>query len=635
MQTGYFHAFQFPDGRSFHLYKGSLADVRADALVSSDDNYLSAGGGVSAALARVAGPMVALERIRIAQGVRPVLGDVVRTSAGGLPCRHLYHAITIDFDQSSFQSRDSLRRLVGNLLDRATEDGAESLGIPALGTGAAAFNLGQASEIIIDELMEGIGNSSVQRVVLALLGDEAERQFYEDLVRAVGKRMAVGELRDRDRDTGGVERRDEGSQQRKETGDSDVTLMLRSDRLVLGSLLSLVREDSDVTRILRAKSQDSASTGAAPIAFEGETIEQFASLVDERRLIRADPERPRLVSGLTDLILRHVTHEEIETELLSLPECHGFRGTVAQRLMEFLYLSEEKLRLALGPALFRTRDLRRFGADLELHEVSHLGHDELVAAILRELGFNILSPPEGSNEAIRRVESLLAEIRGSSPDTKTLRSTVQEAGRILERFLRDLLRVYAGLFWGERAEAELVEHQLIPKRREGSPLLSLTIGQTREALQRLSKLICRDDSMKQRWTAAGRSGFDIFTKGSEEAGDVRAVDLDSLQSLIAARNDSSHDRPVERGMKRQEVVDLLEGLLGFMATCRRQGVYPEVLRYEGTFENRHGERFVHFLDESGQQRMVRSDETIDPRRHYLCFATNNPVHLFPVLVPKD
>ena len=148
---GYVHGFEIDPDHSLHIYKGSLVRVQADALVSSDDNDLSAGGGVSRALANVAGIDVARERQEIAYQHRPRLGDVVRTSAGGLPCRYLYPAITIDHDSGAYMDEAALRQLVANLLEQATQDGIRSIGMPALGTGAAAFDLGQASEIIIDE----------------------------------------------------------------------------------------------------------------------------------------------------------------------------------------------------------------------------------------------------------------------------------------------------------------------------------------------------------------------------------------------------------------------------------------------------------------------------------------------------
>ena len=637
MRSGYVHAFQFPDGCSIHLYQGSLAEVRADALVSSDDNHLSAGGGVSAALARMAGTVVAMERERIAREDRPSLGDVVCTSAGGLSCRYLYHAITIDFDRRSFQSEASLRRLVANLLDRATADSVSSLGIPALGTGAAAFELGRASEVIVEELVERQPHSSVRRVILALLGDEAERDFHENLLRAVGMRRATDELRRRN--------------------DSQINIGAPAAWAVIGAALvapldgGLVREESEQCR-------DSAPEAAVCLtdleSFDGETVEQLATRFDERRLRRIGGERPRLVSGLTDIILRHASPEEIEQELLSLEECYGFRGTMRQRLMEFLYLSEEKSRLALGPALFRTKNLRTVAGELGIQDVAHLDHEALVTEILRDLGFNMMVPPRGSSEAIQRVERLLGALQSKSPNDSDLRSALIESGRILESFLLDLLKLYSQLFWGESAEEELVARGLIPKRREGSAIHHLSLGQLRDALTRLSGMLRKDKGMKQRWTAAGRKGCDIFQFGTD--GDSGCDGLGGLSDLIAARNDAAHDRkpgdhPSRKPVSPRQgavhagasgavwglatVVSMLETLRSFCLVSRREGFYPEVFRYEGTFENRHGERFLHFLDESEQLRKVRSDEAINPRRHYFCFATNNPVHLFPILLPKD
>src|SRR4051794_20841194 len=115
---GYVHGFEIDADHSLHIYQGGLQSVEADALVSSDDNYLSAGGGVSAALARAAGIDVYRERCQLVQEHRPKLGDVVRTSGGGLPCRFLYHAITIDDDHSAYMDEACLRSLTANLLEQ-------------------------------------------------------------------------------------------------------------------------------------------------------------------------------------------------------------------------------------------------------------------------------------------------------------------------------------------------------------------------------------------------------------------------------------------------------------------------------------------------------------------------------------
>ena len=199
---GYVHGFEIDADHSLHIYQGSLVRVQADALVSSDDNYLSAEGGVSLALALAAGFDVDRERQQIVREHRPTLGEVVRTSGGGLPCRYLYHAITIDFDRNAYMDEAALRKLIANLLKQATADGVRSIGMPALGTGAVSFNLDRASEIIIDELLIRLVDTPIQRVILALMGNEAERLFYESIVRSRADRLATIALRRRERHAG-------------------------------------------------------------------------------------------------------------------------------------------------------------------------------------------------------------------------------------------------------------------------------------------------------------------------------------------------------------------------------------------------------------------------------------------------
>src|SRR5262249_35322356 len=159
------------------------------------------------------------------------------------------------------------------------------------------------------------------------------------------------------------------------------------------------------------------------------------------QLSATPPDRPRLVAGLAELILKHADAEDIERELLSSPACRSFRGALQQRLTEFLYLSEENLRVALGPALFKNKDLRQmlaeFGEDSELPR----DQDQLIVAILRALCFNTLAPPVGIGEYIGRLERLLADLRVST-DERDLAVAAVEAGKILELVLKDLLRMY-------------------------------------------------------------------------------------------------------------------------------------------------------------------------------------------------
>jgi hypothetical protein len=61
---------------------GEITTSTAAVLVSSDDSYLTMGGGVSAAIRRAAGQGILLE---VAKKIPAKLGDVVVTGAGSLP----------------------------------------------------------------------------------------------------------------------------------------------------------------------------------------------------------------------------------------------------------------------------------------------------------------------------------------------------------------------------------------------------------------------------------------------------------------------------------------------------------------------------------------------------------------------
>jgi O-acetyl-ADP-ribose deacetylase (regulator of RNase III) len=583
----YVHRFDVDDQHSVHIYQGSLVEVQADALVSSDDNYLSAGGGVSAALARVAGDDVHRERLRLTREGRLRLGDVARTSGGALPCRYLYHAITIE-DFQHYMDEATLRALVGNLVTRATEDRVRVLGMPALGTGVAGFDIARASEIIIEELLSRLVCTPIQHVVLALIGDDAERLFYEQLVRTNAPRCAAASLR------------------------------LFEEQLACKSSGTNAPSGTEMPE-----------RGPNPADLARVTGEQFPSLMDKTRLAGMPVDQPRLVVGLAELMLNHADPTDIDQELLSRPECYGFSGTVKQRLMEFLYLGENNLRMALGPALFKAKDLRQMaqelGADCDLAR----DPQQLIDLILRALCFNLLAPPIGLTQHVARVERLILDLEAPNATDAIRISTAVQAAKVLEQVLKDILRLYGLYLFGPG-----FQHAPAWKKQVAhGDVTKLTLGQAKDALVKLDVMVQKAPDLSGRLAHLGRTAPILLPAWRTREHTEKVID--GLADFIRWRNEIIHDNPsAPRAPDQRAVRAQIEYLRAFLLACRAEGIYPEVLRYEGTFENRDGERFVHFLDERHAERKVRTDEKIDPRRHYYCFATNNPLHLFPVLVPK-
>jgi len=95
---------------TFRVTYGDLTAADADALVSSDDNYLSMGGGVSMALLRAGGDAIRYD----ARKHTPVeLGDAVVTTAGALPAKYVMHAVTIDYTNNVRATEQTIASATG------------------------------------------------------------------------------------------------------------------------------------------------------------------------------------------------------------------------------------------------------------------------------------------------------------------------------------------------------------------------------------------------------------------------------------------------------------------------------------------------------------------------------------------
>jgi serine/threonine protein kinase len=84
--------YDLPGERVLRIVRGNIALQEVDAIVSSDDEWLTMGGGVSYELARQGGSSVT-EEVGRYERVRP--GRAVVTGAGKLKARYLLHGVTL------------------------------------------------------------------------------------------------------------------------------------------------------------------------------------------------------------------------------------------------------------------------------------------------------------------------------------------------------------------------------------------------------------------------------------------------------------------------------------------------------------------------------------------------------------
>jgi serine/threonine protein kinase len=131
-------SYTFPRGQGLRLIRGDIVAQQVDALVSSDTCYLYMEIGVSAAIRQAAGAIVATEARRQAP-VRP--GRAAVTSAGDLPARLVFHAVTVGIVNEEIvrPSRDLIAELVASCFYHADSHDVRSIAFPLLGTGAQQF----------------------------------------------------------------------------------------------------------------------------------------------------------------------------------------------------------------------------------------------------------------------------------------------------------------------------------------------------------------------------------------------------------------------------------------------------------------------------------------------------------------
>jgi O-acetyl-ADP-ribose deacetylase (regulator of RNase III) len=154
------------------VQQADVTKLEVDAIANAANTRLLHGGGVAAAIARAAGPSLHAE----SRAKAPIgLGDAVETTAGDMPSRWVIHAATM-VDPGGRSSGEVIRKATRSTLEVAERLGARSLALVAFGTGVGAFPLDEAARIMVGEA-RAFDGESLERIVFAVHGDEAERAF--------------------------------------------------------------------------------------------------------------------------------------------------------------------------------------------------------------------------------------------------------------------------------------------------------------------------------------------------------------------------------------------------------------------------------------------------------------------------
>src|SRR5688500_2171443 len=150
---------------------GDITALDVDAIANAANDALWMGAGVAGAIKRAGGEEI--EREAVSKG--PIeIGDAVATGGGSLTARCVVHGAVMGQDLQT--DADAVRRTTARCLEVADELGAESLGLPAFGTGVGGFPLDECARIMVG-VTRAHQPRTLRLVVFAVYGGQAKRAF--------------------------------------------------------------------------------------------------------------------------------------------------------------------------------------------------------------------------------------------------------------------------------------------------------------------------------------------------------------------------------------------------------------------------------------------------------------------------
>jgi O-acetyl-ADP-ribose deacetylase len=155
------------------VVQADITKLELDAIANAANTALQHGGGVAGAISRAGGAEIQRESDERA----PIgLGEAVATTAGEMPSKWVIHAATMELGGPT--SAAIIERATESTLAVAERLGVRSLALVAFGTGVGGFPLDEAARLMVGAVRRHSG-SSLERVVFAVRGEEAERAFAE------------------------------------------------------------------------------------------------------------------------------------------------------------------------------------------------------------------------------------------------------------------------------------------------------------------------------------------------------------------------------------------------------------------------------------------------------------------------
>lgn len=162
---------------------GDITKQNVEAIVNAANSTLLGGGGVDGAIHAKGGPEIleACREIRRAQFPRGLpTGEVVLTTGGQLPARHVIHTVGPITGVGQEPDATMLAACYRNSLVLAANHGLRSIAFPAISTGAYGYPAYLAAPVVSDAIESVLSaGTPVQHVRLVFFNEADARTFLK------------------------------------------------------------------------------------------------------------------------------------------------------------------------------------------------------------------------------------------------------------------------------------------------------------------------------------------------------------------------------------------------------------------------------------------------------------------------
>lgn len=181
---------------------GNILDSNADILVSSDDCFVTMGGGVSASIRRKEGTGAIENDVR--KHVPAKIGDIIVSTSGTLPYKYIFHAITIGFIGNStlkdLPTEEVHEYIIGNSVTKCLNImrhlNVSSIAFPTIGGGTARIPYPRIALTMSRAISDFLKRTNACYKVYLYIYDQTEKpdyikylDFYEQFAACVERNI--------------------------------------------------------------------------------------------------------------------------------------------------------------------------------------------------------------------------------------------------------------------------------------------------------------------------------------------------------------------------------------------------------------------------------------------------------------